>query len=81
MIMMGESAIQRKRCLVPYWNQISTIMVLYEHKKMLNDCFGNKRLTFHMPRNGDNPVNFDVASGKDGFPVKSGNCGSLTIKY
>ena len=24
---------------------------LFEHTEMLNDCFGNKRLTFHMPRN------------------------------
>ena len=61
---------------------------LFEHNKMLNDCFGNKPLTFKMSRNN---VNFEVgplytlkqviAPEKDGFLAKSRNCGPLRFKY
>ena len=60
------------RYLTPEWNKTylrSRYCTLFEHKKMLNDCFGNKELTFQMPKNNLNfevtppppPVNFDEA--------------------
>ena len=78
-VISGERPGNKMRSVTSYnggitWYQNETkslrswYCTLFEHMKMLNDCFGNKGLTFQMPKNNekecefcDTPVNFDAA--------------------